>query len=433
MGRTQLLLSALALCSVGVLYQIQDLKRLSPERMAQRQQQVRQQQVRQQQQDQQRHHMAGKQLYIPSLEFSMSNTGNFTRTKQSLLDILDCTKPVKELEWEWFNVMEELKEPNKEKKNDKSNKNKNIITNNNSNKKKKVKSKNKKPRLLIAISSGFDKYAEMLTISAHLAKVYALTHNATVVVLQGTSFAPDGCTPPVHHATLNKIRLLFLAIDQSDRYDQVLLLEADTLIVNMDVDLRSLLSISSSSQDLVAAQPVRQGDGSTSPRRHQINAGITLWNLHHDQCKDVALRWFDGAQQAVMKGTYQGDQRFLQLSLKQQKGIRLLDQEFAYDQGTLVKHYFLHSAKWQDRKKLMEKEAKKVCETYDCTGVASKEYSGQWGEGLVETSDWVSEWSLRWYPPHAVSCSIKVNTLLQPSRGSKVSCISFLDHTLLVK
>lgn len=353
-GRVQQLVIALALCVAGVVHHLKHLPYLPSSSSSSSFNPPGQ------------HHLILPDLFVPSMDFTIlsQTTPGKNHDRPPGDEIWDCTKQAKDLQWEWYNLPSS------------SSSSTNTTTTGTT----KHQQSTQKPRLLIGLSSGYDKYAEMLALSAHLAKVYAHTHNATVVVLQGTALAPDGCTGPAWYTTVNKIRLLFAAIDRRDQYDQILLLEADTLMVNMDFDIPTLLSSpSSSSQDLlIAAQPIRQGDSPTLPERHQIHAGITLWNLHHEQCKIVALQWFEEARKAVMKGSYSGDQRFLQGVLQRQDKdiIQWLDKndEFAYEDGTVVKHFFSHSSSWSDRKRRMEQVAKSVCEKYDCTVVPRIDY-----------------------------------------------------------
>jgi hypothetical protein len=67
-----------------------------------------------------------------------------------------------------------------------------------------------------------------------------LWQNVMVITLQGTAFAPHGCQPPGIHTTLNKLRLLFHAIDRGEEneFDQDLMLDADTVLSNMQVGVR---------------------------------------------------------------------------------------------------------------------------------------------------------------------------------------------------
>ena len=372
--RLQLLISALAFCVTGVIHHIKHLPSLSTSKSS-----MESGQPPWMQQD----------LFVPSMDFHIlspttSSTDDYyyyknynNRQGQYPVDqIWDCTKRAKDMQWEWYNTPSSPRTGT-------------ATTTTNSNAKHKKTRKQKttsqtKPRLLIGLSSGYDKYAEMLALSAHLAKVYAHTHDATVVVLQGTALAPDGCTGPAWFTTFNKIRLLFAAIDRRDLYDQLLLLEADALIVNMTVDIRTLLSSSSTSMSsqevLIAAQPIRQGDFLLLPEKYQIQAGVTLWNLHHPQCTIVALQWFEEARKAVTVGTYWGDEPYLHAVLQRQNQdiIRWLDKkEFAYEEGTIVKHFFStsrHSSAWSHRKRRMERVAKSVCQNYNCTVLPRKDY-----------------------------------------------------------
>jgi hypothetical protein len=150
----------------------------------------------------------------------------------------------------------------------------------------------------------------------------------TVVTLQGTSFAPHGCKPKSNSlTTLNKIRLLFHAIDNSDKYDQVLLLDPNAFVYNMEVDLTALID---DKQHLVAAQPL-----STAENRDlwDIHSGATLWNLNHPYIASVAIDWFDRAKQAVVHGTYSNDQDFLHDTL-----VEHLEWQHQHEEENLQDH-----------------------------------------------------------------------------------------------
>ena len=385
-GRAQLLLSALALCLTGVVHHMKQLPSLASFSLSPSSSSS--------QPSSGQHQFIHEHLFVPSMDFNIlsqvtsENYNNHLHGQYPVDQIWNCTKPAKDLQWEWYhpessNTTSGTTRTTNNKSKDKKSKNSQSTTT----KPKKDKDPPPKPRLLIGLSSGFDKYANMLTLSAHLAKVYAHTHQATVVILQGTALAPDGCTGPTWFSTLNKIRLLFSAIDRRENFDQLLLLEADALMVNMTADIRSLLpfsapppsskSSSSSKNVLLAAQPVRQGDSRKMPERYQIHAGVTLWNLHHPQCTIVALQWFEESRKAVSKGTYWGDERYLQAVLQRQNQdiIQWLENnEFAFDEGTMVKHFFSHASSWSDRKRRMEQVAKSVCDNWDCTVVPKIDY-----------------------------------------------------------
>eukprot|EP00536_Pseudo-nitzschia_multiseries_P014177 jgi/Psemu1/37762/gm1.37762_g len=154
-------------------------------------------------------------------------------------------------------------------------------------------------------------------------------------------------------STFNKIPLLFKAMDESPRrYDQVLILDADTMIVDFDYDITTLL---------LSSNPTGNGDDSDSDNdsdndaniksrtNHDrdetnddasapyflaayrvwqfdwistwdVNAGITLWDLHHPSTRAVAEDWLrlslGDPKQVLLKND---DQYYLQRSLQRVK------------------------------------------------------------------------------------------------------------------
>jgi hypothetical protein len=322
-------------------------------------------------------------LFVPSLEYRVKGRSSYWEDVKVLKHY--CDEPIQPLVWEWFHS--------------------NTTTTTSSlstttSTKKQAKGTCSK-RLLIGLYAGFDSYAEFLTESARIAKLYAtLWQNVTVVTLQGTAFAPHGCQPPGIHTTLNKIRLLFHAIDRGSdddseekSFDQVLLLDADTLLSNMQVDITTLLP---KKRQLLAAQPIRMTTTKTTTHHnHQnesssnkeqpsdvafrpINAGVTLWNLHHPQIQSVALAWLDGAKEALLANNYHGDQKYLNAALEQEHSkVHYLHTEFAYNHGTVVQHFLRHSSEnLQERIQMLKRAAEKVCAEHDdvCLGIPPKRY-----------------------------------------------------------
>jgi hypothetical protein len=190
-------------------------------------------------------------------------------------------------------------------------------------------------RLMIGLYAGHDDYARLLERAVWSARVYGQKwgQHVTVVTLQGTAFAPHGCKAPSTHSTLNKIRLLFHAIDHRRDYDQVLILDADSFVFNLDTDITTLLD---EDHHVVAGQHIRQRSSSLSSRSNDqkqlpehrrwpgidddepwmIHSGATLWNLHHPLTTSVAMDWFEGAKSAIVRGTYVSDEKYLQSSLR---------------------------------------------------------------------------------------------------------------------
>lgn len=168
-------------------------------------------------------------------------------------------------------------------------------------------------------------------------------------------------------STFNKIPLLFRAMEEPLKYDQVLILDSDTMIVDFDYDITSLLlgsdvieqhrdsgdeQILENSQlndpvDSVSGDNYEPRDDET-PRKEKnqnagndlsyflvayrvwkfdwistwdVNAGITLWNLRHPNTRLVAEDWLklslSDPKQVLLKND---DQYFLQRALQRLKG-----------------------------------------------------------------------------------------------------------------
>ncbi len=153
-------------------------------------------------------------------------------------------------------------------------------------------------------------------------------------------------------STFNKIPLLFKAMEEPLQYDQVLILDSDTMIVDFDYDITSLLLGSD-----VADQDDDGGDdrivennqldnlvddeSTTKTSNHDagddfsfflvayrvwkfdwlstwdVNAGITLWNLRHPDTRVVAEDWLklslSDPKQVLLKND---DQYYLQRALQ---------------------------------------------------------------------------------------------------------------------
>ena len=275
-------------------------------------------------------------------------------------------------------------------------------------------------RLLIALYAGYDDYSTMFQHSTKIAKLYATVWgpNVSVVTIQGTAFAPGGCQPPGIHTTLNKIRLLFHAIDKTDEFDQLLLLDADTLITNTHTDITKLLPMKENRDKryLVATGPVADTDkhrDDSDDNKHKKNAdkkimkshstkinnlltGITLWNLHHPDIRETAIDWFQHSIDAAKKGKYNGDSEHLYVSSDYVMELR--NNEFGEgmtrtSKSTIVHHYSavtvnrengngkvekkkkrdrksqqLRSSSTtstlQDRQKQLSKQAEQICKDY---------------------------------------------------------------------
>eukprot|EP00934_Nitzschia_sp_Nitz4_P001969 Nitzschia sp. Nitz4//scaffold115_size69933//32067//33116//NITZ4_006002-RA/size69933-processed-gene-0.118-mRNA-1//-1//CDS//3329533499//1969//frame0 len=262
------------------------------------------------------HHVSGD-LYVPSLRFPPS-----TQTRSCL--------PVKSLSWEWF--PEEPAHRNQRK-------------------------------LLVALYAGYDAYGPLLDTTAHMAKVLSTLHeDITVVVLQGTAMASK-CTPPGIYTTLNKIRLLFHALDQE--YDQLLLLDADVLWTDLEHTPLDLEWIQSSDHLLALSQPHTAEQLSSE---NSLDTSLSFWNLQHRHAKDVALDWFNKASDAVADKSYDGDASYLQDSITHSSWIHTVD----------TSDLVLHASKGTllERRAQLSEKAKEVCRDYNeaCLSVPDLAY-----------------------------------------------------------
>ena len=244
----------------------------------------------------------------------------------------------------------------------------------------------RKKRVLIGMYVGYDQYAKLMYHTAYVNKAYAKHWNYDLVILQGTALSV--CRQDDYEGrrvTLNKIRLLFHAIDHKHIYDQLLLLDSDAMMYNFTVDVSTLLD----DDHMVAGHYVEQKDfvttdGDDGPNQilkqptptWDINAGILLWNLHHNLTRRIAVEWYVNARDAVLKQSFKGDQVYLHRTLKLsperiQNSIGL-PSEFAYGHGTVIRHYIrrLEFKDWRDPRILDDRmdriteDANEVCQIY---------------------------------------------------------------------
>ena len=202
-------------------------------------------------------------------------------------------------------------------------------------------------RLLIGVSSGYNDSARLLERAVWSARVYGalwsgsssssssssssledVDFDVTVVTLQGTAFSPHGCKAPSSYSSIDKIRMLFQALDSKSQYDRLLLLDADAMIYDMDMDLTTLFDNNSGDYGndndniddfVVAGSPILTKDGKLDKNMPwKIASGMTLWNLEHPLTQTVALDWFNYAKNAIIRTTYKSDQKYLHKALQKQ-------------------------------------------------------------------------------------------------------------------
>jgi hypothetical protein len=242
-------------------------------------------------------------------------------------------------------------------------------------------------RLLIAQYSGFGNYAPLLKSTATINKGYAWKWSHNMLVVQGTALVlqTDGpCENFEEKSMYNKIPILLYALKKRKDYDQVLILDADTLIYDFSLDVTTLLR----DGDLLAAHRVRELE---DERTWNINNGITLWDLQHPLVIKIAKYWFhktvDGLNKAKEKGLkgpngqirLQGDQSYLHSVLRRKDEfvpyIRSLPIEFKYEKGTVIKHFVRENSNgWNNTRDIEQRgqhinaATQEICEAYpvDC-------------------------------------------------------------------
>jgi hypothetical protein len=268
---------------------------------------------------------------------------------------------------------------------------------------------------LIAQYSGFGAYSQILNEVAPINRAYAQKWGQDYVTLEGTALQFPGLRyyngdsiipndesgdtntdselcPGLENgyevqSTFNKIPLLFHALEETNVYDQVLILDTDTMIVDFDFDITTLLlssvttqakPVDHSNEYFVAAYRVWWTDW---PWTWDINAGITLWNLNHATTRQVAQTWLSTSltypKDILLKND---DQFFLQRALmsigwwrRMRHGVRTVREEMEYYDATLIKHFKRDARSWTrtslEQRLLRIQESKvAVCERWpkDC-------------------------------------------------------------------
>ena len=236
-------------------------------------------------------------------------------------------------------------------------------------------------RLLMVQSAGFGTYAQLLDLTAPINKAYARRWSHTFLILQGSLvyMAEErrrNCTPPEHRSTHNKMQLLKLGIALKDQYDYLLILDADAMMYDFDRDISDLMPPT----HLLAANRVVAKKGVKKRATWKINAGVTLWNLHHPYTANVAEGWLQAAV-GYMNGrnNNQGDQLFLYHVLKNnasmEEQVYALNREFNYNKATMIKHikrpaltYEIGATALDARSQVIQTFTQEICDKFptDC-------------------------------------------------------------------
>jgi hypothetical protein len=142
--------------------------------------------------------------------------------------------------------------------------------------------KNDTRKLLIAHYSGMgDKYINMLEIAKDTSHAYGRKWGVDVLIMKGVAMGPTA-----KFAGANKIQILQEALHllSSKSYHTLLMLDADAIIVDLDLDFLTLLP----PEYMLAGQRVNPNDPLET---WNINNGVTMWNLRHPRTKHIVNEW----------------------------------------------------------------------------------------------------------------------------------------------
>eukprot|EP00980_Cylindrotheca_fusiformis_P006180 scaffold1323_cov113-Cylindrotheca_fusiformis.AAC.7 len=225
-------------------------------------------------------------------------------------------------------------------------------------------------RLLIAQYSGFGKYEKLLNITSPINRMYAKAWGHDMLLVRGTTkrFSFQRNQIPEEQSMYNKVDLLLMALEKSSVYDQVLILDSDTLIYDFSVDITNMIS---GENEMLVALQTHELD---SPQTHRINNGVTLWNLHHPLSRTVAKEWDAGCIEGIKKNfSIRGDQYYLVEALNKddrKNSVHAVLDEFHYRSATVIKHFIRHdSCSWHgsgldEREEGIRKAASHVANRY---------------------------------------------------------------------
>jgi hypothetical protein len=234
-------------------------------------------------------------------------------------------------------------------------------------------------KVLIAQYAAGAKYRNLLSLTQPINQLYAASwgydYTAQLESPEGLARAATKAKKTVSNSKSTYFKVLLLdEIVKSDKYDRLVLMDADAVVSDFQVDVVSLLP----AEFVVAAHQVRVNDPSN------INVGVTVWNLRHSSASYLVQRWKRACFDRMERGLKDDDQMPLQQVLKQERTngnllVHPLTHEFAYGHGTVVKHFIRPNKKaWSaavedGRIQKIKHATAVVCSRYNlnCTAIAS--------------------------------------------------------------
>jgi hypothetical protein len=132
---------------------------------------------------------------------------------------------------------------------------------------------------------------------------------------------------------------------------------------DLDLDVTTLLD----DGDMLAGQRAFSKQHGEQSRTWNITSGITLWNLHHPNIKDIAKKWYKQTVKGLEAKKDHDDQYYLQAVLKEGdmfKQVNGLPIEFMNEQGTVAKQFNRTKQPYSE----IERLVKEICEKHptDC-------------------------------------------------------------------
>lgn len=153
------------------------------------------------------------------------------------------------------------------------------------------------PRVLLAQYSGptdtLAHYSSLLQYSKPINMAYAKQWGMDYVILTGIALDDYHAIPSKYfqtrHSSFNKLELLRHALTLSSQYDWLWILDADAVMQNFTFSPSSILPPGDNlDSTFLMAHRVKFND---SVHTHNINNGVTFWNLHHPQTPEVLATW----------------------------------------------------------------------------------------------------------------------------------------------
>lgn len=203
----------------------------------------------------------------------------------------------------------------------------------------------KDDKILVAQTSGYNAYyRDMMSITSHVNRAYSRHWGYDFVTFEGILL---GCLGS--HSSFNKIGIIQEAIER--QYDALLLLDADAMVVDLDMSIRSVLPIAGT-DTLLSGHGKQKCDNDPKCVR-TINNGVMALNLRHPKMQLLLSRWHELSMEKLVKiaagkttDMVASDQQWLREAYRtlftvteQMAYLNYTDGAFKYREGTFIKHF----------------------------------------------------------------------------------------------